>query len=112
MTMNPFDSSFETMAVQVFEPDARTLYTIDSAAALAHISRRHVALYCKHGLVSPVVDPATGGWCFDDEGIRVLRRIEYLRSACGINFHGIKLIMRLAREVETLYEQLRFFHQT
>jgi len=109
--MNKSDSSVETMALQVFEPDERTLYTIESAAALARISRRHVALYCKHGLVSPVADPSSRGWCFDDEGIRVLRQIEYLRSACGINFHGIRLIMRLTREVETLHEQLRFFHQ-
>ena len=109
--MNKSDSSFEMMALQVFEPDERTLYTIESAAALARISRRHVALYCKHGLVSPVADPSSRGWCFDDEGIRVLRRIEYLRSACGINFHGIRLIMRLTREVEMLHEQLRFFHQ-
>jgi DNA-binding transcriptional MerR regulator len=109
--MTTSDSSVETMALQVFAPDAHTLYTIDSAAALARISRRYVALYCKHGLVSPVADPSSRGWCFDDEGIRVLRRIEYLRSACGINFHGIRLIMRLTKEVETLHEQLRFFHQ-
>jgi enoyl-CoA hydratase/carnithine racemase len=45
--------------------------------------------------------------------IRVIgeHRIEYFRSACGINFHGIRLIMRLTKEVETLHEQLRFFHQ-
>src|ERR1700730_3149863 len=108
--MNTFSSSVETMALQVFEPDARTLYTIDAAAALAHVSRRLVALYCKQGLLSPVVDPASGGWCFDDEGIRLLRQIEYLRSACGINLTGIQLIMQLTRQVETLHEELRFFH--
>ena len=56
--MTTSGSSVETMALQVFAPDARTLYTIDSAAALARISRRYVELYCKHGLVSPAADPS------------------------------------------------------
>jgi len=43
-----------------------------------------ILVYYKHGLVSPVVDPECGGYYFNDEAIRTLRRIEYLRTDCGI----------------------------
>jgi DNA-binding transcriptional MerR regulator len=98
-------------ALQLFEPDARTVYTIEAAANLAHVPRRRIAVYYKHGLVSSVMDPACAGWCFNDEAIRILRRIEYLRSACGANFAGIKLIMELTSDVERLREEVQSLHR-
>jgi DNA-binding transcriptional MerR regulator len=95
-------------ALQVFEPDARTVYTIEMVAQLAQVPRRLIVLYYKHGLVSPVRDPASSGWCFDEEAIRIVRRIEYLRSACNVNLAGIKLILGLIQEVERLRQELRF----
>ena len=95
-------------ALQVFEPDAGTVYTIEMVAQLAQVPRRLVVLYYKHGLVSPVRDPASSGWCFDEEAIRIVRRIEYLRSACNVNLAGIKLILGLVKEVERLRQELRF----
>jgi DNA-binding transcriptional MerR regulator len=106
--MNTFVDSTSVMALQLFEPDARSVYTIETAAHLAQVPRRLIALYFKHGLVSPVMDPACGGWCFNDEAIRALRRIQYLRTDCGINLAGIKLIMDLMQEVEQLREEVRF----
>ena len=95
-------------ALQLFEPDARAVYTLEAAASLTQLSRRLIAVYFRHGLVSPVMDPACTGWYFNDEALRILRRIEYLRTACGLNIVGIKLIMDLAREVERLREELNF----
>ena len=95
-------------ALQVFEPDARTVYTIEMVAQLAQVPRRLIVLYYKHGLVSPVRDPASSGWCFDEESIRIVRRIEYLRSACNVNLAGIKLILGLTEEVDRLRQELRF----
>ena len=57
-------------------------------------------------------DPAGSGWYFDDEAIRIVRRIEYLRSVCGLNLAGIKLVMALTEEVERLRNELRFHHRT
>jgi DNA-binding transcriptional MerR regulator len=99
-------------ALQIFEPGAQTVYTIEVAAQLAQVPRRLIVLYYKHGLVSPITDPAGNGWCFDDEAIRIVRRIEYLRSACGLNLAGIKLLMGLMDEVERLRTELRFHHRT
>ena len=98
-------------ALQVFEPGSRTVYTIEVAAQMAQVPRRLIVLYYKHGLVAPVTDPAGAGWYFDDEAVRIVRRIEYLRSTCGLNLAGIKLVMTLMDEVERLRSELRFHHR-
>jgi DNA-binding transcriptional MerR regulator len=99
-------------ALQVFEPGTQTVYSIEVAAQLAQVPRRLIVLYYKHGLILPVSDPARSGWYFDDEAIRVVRRIEYLRSTRGLNLAGIKLVMTLLEEVERLRSELRFHHRT
>ena len=95
-------------ALQLFEPDPEAVYTLEVAERLAHVPRRLIAVYYKHGLVSPVVDPASGGFYFNDEGIRALRHIEYLRMACGINLVGVKMIFALMDEAERLRAEARF----
>ncbi|MBV8141391.1 MAG: MerR family transcriptional regulator [Verrucomicrobia bacterium] len=97
--------------LQVFEPGVQTVYTIEVAAQLAQVPRRLIVLYYKHGLLSPVTDPAGSGWYFDDEAIRTVRRIEYLRAKCGLNLAGVKLVIGLMDEVERLRAELRFHHR-
>jgi DNA-binding transcriptional MerR regulator len=108
--MKMFSNSVKTpmTALQLFEPDAHTVYTIETASSLAQVPRRLIVVYCKHGLVSPVMDPACGGWYFNDEAIRILRRIEYLRTTCDMNVAGIKLFLDLMKEVERLREEAGF----
>jgi DNA-binding transcriptional MerR regulator len=104
--MNAFDET-RLRALQHFEPDTHAVYTIETAAQLAHLPRRTILIYCKHGLISPVIDPQCGGYYFNDEAIRNLRRIEYLRTVCGINLVGIKMILRLMNEAERLRAEMR-----
>jgi MerR family transcriptional regulator/heat shock protein HspR len=108
--MNMLSPSLEipTNALQPFEPDSRGVYTIETTANLAQVPRRHIVVYFKYGLVSPVTDPACVGWCFNVEAIRALRRIEHLRADFGISLTGIKLIMELTKEVEVLRQEVRF----
>src|SRR5712671_3360497 len=98
-------------AVQLFEPALDAVYTIEAVEHLVRVPRRMIAVYCKHGLLSPVVDPAFGGYYFNDEAIRTLRRIEYLRADCGINLGGIKMILRLTNEVESLRADISFLRR-
>jgi DNA-binding transcriptional MerR regulator len=109
--MNKFANSVErpTTALQLFEPDARAVYTLETAASLSQLPRRLIAVYYKCGLVSPVIDPACG-WYFNGEAIRILRRIEYLRDACGLNLVGIRLMMDLAGQVQQLRGALDVRH--
>jgi DNA-binding transcriptional MerR regulator len=87
----PFERSITV--IQLYEPDSELLYSIETAAKLARISRRLIAVYCRHGLVAPVMDPESGGWLFNDQGIRRLRCIEQLRTACGMNLTAIRMIV-------------------
>jgi len=98
-------------AIQLFEPDPNAVYTIEAAEHIARVPRRLIAVYYKHGLVSPVVAPDCGGFYFNDEGIRALRRIEYLRTDCGINLVGIKMILRLMNEVDRLRAETNFLRR-
>ena len=98
-------------ALQLFEPDPRTAYTIEMTAHLVDMPRHTILVYCKRGLVSPVVDPACGGYYFNDEAIRTLRRVEHLRANSGVNLAGIKIILDLMNEVERLQSEVRFLRQ-
>jgi DNA-binding transcriptional MerR regulator len=93
---------------QRFEPDPDAYYTIDSAAHLARIPRHLVLVCCKHGLVSPRIDPHFGGYRFDADAVRTLQRIGHLHNECGVNFVGIQMIIQLMNEVERLREAARY----
>jgi DNA-binding transcriptional MerR regulator len=97
--------------IQLFEPPANALYTIDSAAHLAHVPRRTIAVYYKHGLVSSTVDPARNGYYFDKEAIRTLQRIEDLRTVCRNDLAVVKMILDLTNEIERLNSQIRSLAQ-
>jgi DNA-binding transcriptional MerR regulator len=101
-------STNRSQSVQLFEPDPQTVYTIDAAEQIAHVPRRSILVYYRHGLVTPVADPDSEGYYFDDEAIRALRRIEYLHNTRGINLEGIKIIFHLMGEVERMRSELRF----
>jgi len=95
--------------IQLFEPNPNTLYTIDTTSQLADVPRHAILVYFKHGLVAPMVDEE-GVYYFNDDAIRVLRRVEYLR-ACGLNLPGIKMAIDLINEVEQLRAEVRFLRR-
>jgi DNA-binding transcriptional MerR regulator len=94
-------------ALEVFEPVPDILYSIEQTAHLAQIPRRLIAVYFRYGLVSPVVDPDVGGWYFNDEAIRTLRQIEYLRNSAGMNLTAVKMVLDLMHELERLRREVR-----
>ena len=105
-------SEIPSRALQLFEPDSESVYTIESAANLAHLGRRRILVYYKRGLLSPIVDPETGGYYFNEDAIRALRRIQHLHDDLGINISGIKIIFDLLNEVERLQNEVRFLRET
>jgi DNA-binding transcriptional MerR regulator len=76
-------------------------------ANLTHVGRHSILVYYKHGLLSSVQAPESGGYFFDDESIRSLRRIEFLHNTLGINLDGTRMIIELANEVERLRNEVR-----
>ena len=97
--------------LQLFEPDPEAVYTIEAAANLAHVRRHRILVYYKQGMVSPVVDPECGGYYFNDEGVRTLRRIEHLHTDRGINLAGTRMILELQNEIERLRNEVRFLRE-
>lgn len=95
-------------ARQLFEPVGPVAYSIEAVAQLTQTPRFLIAVYCRHGLISPLAPPETEGWWFDDETIRTLRRIERLRADYGVNLHGLCLVAGLIEELEGLRAEARF----
>jgi DNA-binding transcriptional MerR regulator len=98
-------------ALRLFEPDPDAVYTIETVANLTHVGRHSILVYYKHGLLSSVQAPESGGYYFDDESIRSLRRIEHLHNALGINLEGTRMIIELANEVERLRNEVRILRE-
>ena len=86
--------------LQPFALEMDAVYPIDLAARLARMPRHRILVCCKRGIIAPMVDPEDGRYTFDAATIRVLQRVEYLHTECGVNFTGIQIILSLADEVE------------
>ena len=94
-------------ALQPFEPMREDIYSIETVVHITQTPRHQIAVYCRHGLISPVTAPERDGWWFDDEAIRVLRRIQSLRVDYDMNLAGLRVIAELLGEVERLREEVR-----
>jgi DNA-binding transcriptional MerR regulator len=94
-------------ALQPFEPMTEDVYSIETVVHITQTPRHQIAVYCRHGLITPVTSPERDGWWFDDEAIRVLRRIERLRVDYDMNLGGLRVVSALFREVERLREEIR-----
>ena len=99
-------------AIQLFEPPADAVYTIDATSRMVGIPRRIIVIYCKHKLLSPAFDTGDPGYYFDGDGIRALRRIEALRSVCGDHFVSIKMILDLTAALERLRADIRLLSRS
>ena len=97
--------------IQRFEPDPNTLYNIESTARIGDVSRRTLVLLYKYGLLTPVMDPECAGYYYNDEAIRRLRRIAYLRNVRGVNLPGIQMILGVMEEMDSLRSEVAALHR-
>jgi DNA-binding transcriptional MerR regulator len=98
--------------IELFDPPPDAIYTIEATARLVDVPRRTILLYCKHRLLSPVINAADRGYSFDRTSIQALRRIEALRPICGDDLAGIKIILDLTDALERLRSEMRSMPQT
>ena len=95
-------------ALELFQPEPSVLYSLNATAHLAGVSRRSILIYCRAGLVRPVVQPPYGVLEFTEESIYAVRRIEHLRTEHGVNLELLKTIFDLLAEVERLQAEVSF----
>jgi DNA-binding transcriptional MerR regulator len=95
-------------ALELFQPKPNVLYSLDAAAHLSSVPRRSILIYCRAGLVRPVVQPPYGVMEFTEEAIHTLRRIEYLRTVHDADLAVLKTMFELLDEVERLRAEVRF----
>jgi MerR family transcriptional regulator/heat shock protein HspR len=93
--------------IQLFDPPPDAVYTIEATSHLVNVSRRTILVYCKHRLLSPATATSDHGYYFDGDAIRALRRIEALRTVCGDDLAGIKIILDLTAALERLQSDVR-----
>ena len=96
------------LALELFQPEPSVLYSLNATAHLAGVSRRSILIYCRAGLVRPVVQPPYGVLEFTEESIYAVRRIEHLRTVHGVNLELLKTIFDLLAEVERLQAEVSF----
>ena len=89
--MNPSSPNFS---------EEQATYTLDIVAELTGVSSQTILHYQEQGLLHSAGE-------FDDETIHALRRIEHLRNTSEANLIGIKLILDLLDEVDSLKAALR-----
>jgi DNA-binding transcriptional MerR regulator len=97
-----------SVGLELFQPKPDALYGLDAAAHLAGVPRRSLLIYCRAGLIQPVLQPPYGLMVFTEEAIHTARRIEYLRAVRGIDVALIKTLFELIEEVERLRAEVRF----
>ncbi len=102
------DSQLPT-SPEFYAPNPEREYSLEQVAELVPVSRRWIAVYCRHGLVTPLKPVAEEGWTFNEDALRVLRRAEHLRTVHGLNVAAIRLVFDLLDEVERLQQELRFW---
>ncbi len=89
---------------QCFDPDA-AVFPVSVAAALADMHAQTLRGYDRLGLVVP--QRAKGrGRRYSLRDIARLRHVQQLSQQEGINLEGIRRILKLETEVETLREQV------
>ena len=96
------------LALELFKPEPSVLYSLNATAHLAGVPRRSILIYCRAGLVRPVVQPPYGVLEFTEESIYTMRRIEHLRTHHGVDLDLLKTIFDLLAEVERLRTEVRF----
>ena len=108
MSKRPTPDISSSAALELFLPRANTLYSLDMAAHLAGVPRRSILVYCRAGLLRPIIQPPYGVLAFTEESIHTARRIEHLRAAHGIDLSLLKTMFDLIDEVDRLRAELNF----
>jgi len=89
------------------ESDFEASYTLEVVASVCGLESHTIIHYHAQGLIQAIADADADEACFNDETVRRLRRIEYLRQTYGMDIAALKLTLNLMDEVDRLRNELR-----
>ena len=95
------------LTLELFHPTLNMIYSLDAAAQLAGVSRHALLVYCRVGLVQPVLQPPYDVMAFTGEAIQTVRRIQHVQAAYGNGVAWIKAILCLLEAVERLRSEVQ-----
>jgi len=104
--MNP-TSQHSIDELPLIDADFHGCYSLEAMAQVAGVSLQRVTYYFEAGLLAPLPGAGETAGQFDAQALRALRRIEHLRSTCGINDAGVRLVHELLAEIDQLRAELR-----
>lgn len=91
----------------LFEPDLEAHYSLEIVAQLSGVSSETILHYQEQGLITSHPASPTSEMSFDDEALRMLRRIDHLRTQHQLQDRALKLVLNLMSEVDRLRAELR-----
>lgn len=103
------ERNFILVQARDYEFQKEHLYTLETVSHLTATSRRMILHYLHKGLIRPARNIEKHGILFDDDTVYKIRRMEELRVIHEISLSGIKMIMNLIEEVDSLKSELRFW---
>jgi DNA-binding transcriptional MerR regulator len=109
MSTQPDPDAPPALALELFQPKPNILYSLDAAAQLADVPRRSILIYCRAGLICPILQPPHGALAFTEEAIYTVRRIEQMRTLHGLSLAWIKTLFDLTAELERLRAEVQFW---
>lgn len=102
---SPTESNADDLPL--IEPSFGASYTVDVVAELTGVSSQTILFYHEQGLIPAIESGPPGERHFDDETLRVIRRLEHLRSELQLKEPALKLMVTLLSELEQLREEAR-----
>ena len=87
--------------------ETETRYSLEVIAELTGVDTATILHYREAGFIPPAERSPASQAIFDQEDLRQVRRIEHLRANCAVNDQGLRLILNLLDEVESLRQQVR-----
>lgn len=102
-------NSESSESLEIYAPTSGKSYTLEETERVSGAAKRNILIYCNSGLIPDVEESNVQGLLFGDVAIQTIRRVEFLKHVKGINLEGIRVILELQNEVETLRADLQFF---
>jgi MerR family transcriptional regulator/heat shock protein HspR len=107
MSLPASSSSSSTNDWPVIEADPGAVYSLETMSQLSGISSALIAHYYQEGLIQAVPGEPLEPPSFNDDALRMVRRLESIRDRCGVNQSGLRFLARLLEELDWLRVEVR-----